>query len=58
MAEMPMVAPRNLTEAMRNVVSTHAKIREQIQAHAADEAARRAAEDQRKTAEQGLGYHQ
>lgn len=56
MAEMPMVAPRNLSDAMRAVVDTHAKIREDIQRSAEEQAALRRANDQRMTAESGLGY--
>lgn len=56
MAELPSIAPRNLSAALSSVVDTHQKIREEIQQHAAQEQARRDAMDQRRTAEAGLGY--
>lgn len=56
MAELPMIAPRNLSTAMKAVVGTHQKIRESIQKSAEEEQARREARDKRMTAEQGLGY--
>lgn len=56
MAEIPSIAPRNMAKLMSDIVTTHQKIREEIQQHAADEQARRDALDQRRTAEMGLGY--
>lgn len=56
MAELPMIAPRSLSDAMQAVVDTHQRIKASIQQHAEDEQARRDAADQRMTAEQGLGY--
>lgn len=56
MAELPMIAPRNLSDAMQDVVDTHQRIRASIQKSAEEEQARREARDQRMTAEQGLGY--
>jgi len=56
MAEIPMVAPRNLAEAMRAVVQTHTVIKDSIRAHADNISAERKANEQRMSAEQGLGY--
>ena len=53
---MPTIAPRNLTQAMRDVVETHNVIRDNIAARADEIAALREAEDKRKTVEGGLGY--
>ena len=56
MAEMPTVAPRNLAQAMRDVVETHTVIRNSIRERADEIAALRAADDRRRTSENGLGY--
>lgn len=56
MAEMPTIAPRNLAQAMRDVVETHTVIRDNIRARADEIAALREADDRRRTSENGLGY--
>lgn len=54
--EMPKVAPRNLAQAMSDVVETHSVIRNNIRERAAEIAALREADDKRRTSENGLGY--
>ena len=56
MAEMPNVAPRNLAQAMRDVVETHTVIRDNIRERAAEIAALREADDKRRSSENALGY--
>lgn len=58
MAEIPYIAPRSLSLAMKAVVETHAEIHQNIQDQAEEQAALRKANAERMSAEAKIGYRQ